>query len=208
MRIFGRSSSHYTRLPRLIAEELQVPYELVPVFDMQDLDAAAYGGHPAMKLPTLHDGDMQVFGALNMCRAIAERAEATHRICWPEDLTDAAPRNAQELVWHCMAAQVQCVFGTHIAELPADNIYFTKARAGLEGSLRWLDSHLQQALAARPAGCEFGILEASLFCLLDHLRFRPTVPVAPYTALSEFAKEFGRRAAAQRTPYTFDPRPS
>lgn len=208
MRIFGRSSSHYTRLPRLIAEELEVPYELVPVFDMQEFDAAAYGGHPAMKLPTLHDGDKRIFGALNICRAIAERAESQHRVCWPEDLTDSVSRNAQELVWHCMAAQVQCVFGTQIAKLPADNIYFTKARAGLEGSLRWLDEHLARALAAQPSGFQISILEASLFCLIDHLRFRPTVPVEPYATLREFAEEFARRPAAQRTPYTFDPRPS
>jgi glutathione S-transferase len=204
MQIFGRSSSHFTRLPRLVAEELGVRYEFVPILDMQEFDPAPYGGHPAMKLPTLRDGDLVVFGAENICRTLAERADAIERIAWPEDLRDPQTRNAQELVRHCMAAQVQCVFGTVIAKLPADNLYFTKARAGMIGALTWLDAHIDSVRAALPQQATLSMLEASLFCLLDHLRFRPTVPVDPYPRLSAFLEEFSLRPAAQLTPYVFD----
>ena len=45
-----------------------------------------------------------------------------------------------------MAAEVQMVFGTMVAKLPADNVYFTEGRTGFEGALRRLDEHLEAAL--------------------------------------------------------------
>lgn len=204
MQIVGRSSSLFTRMPVIFAEELGVPYELVPIYDMTDLDPQKYGGHPAMKLPTLLRDGSAVFGAANMCRAIAEQADRTARVVWPEELRDDVSRNAQELIWHCMAAQVQLVLGTQIAKLPADNIYFTKARTGMEGALRWLDSHLDRILAALPSPRDLSLLEVSLFCLIDHLLFRPTLVVEPFGNLLTFTKGFALRASAQRSPYKFD----
>ena len=151
MQIVGRSSSLFTRMPLIFAEELGVTYELVPIYDMKDLSSETYGGHPAMKLPTLLRDGSAVFGSQNMCRAITERADRTVRIVWPEELRDDVSRNAQELVWHCMSAQVQLVFGTLLAKLPADNIYFSKAQTGFEGALRWLDAHLQEVMRALPS---------------------------------------------------------
>ena len=207
MQIVGRSSSLFTRMPLIFAEELGVTYELVPIYDMKDLSSETYGGHPAMKLPTLLRDGSAVFGSQNMCRAITERADRTVRIVWPEELRDDVSRNAQELVWHCMSAQVQLVFGTLLAKLPADNIYFSKAQTGFEGALRWLDAHLQEVMRALPSPRDLSLFEVSLFCLVDHLIFRPTVAVEPYASLLAFAQEFSQRPAAQRTPYKFDAPP-
>jgi hypothetical protein len=52
------------------------------------------------------------------------------------------------------------------------------------------------------------VLEVSLFCLIEHLEFRVTVPVDPYSRLVQFAREFARKPAAQRTAYRFDTPPS
>lgn len=207
MQIFGRSSSHFTRLPRLFAEELHVAYELVPIFDMRELDSHLYGGHPAMKLPALRDGTRTVFGAHNICRVIAEHSTASAQLIWPEDLRDDLSRNAQELVWHCMAAQVQWVFGTQIAKLPPENIFFIKTRSGLAQTLGWLDAHLEHIQLALPPTRTLSMFEASLFCLVDHLAFRPTVETEPFTALRAFAQAFSERESAQRTYYRIDPKP-
>lgn len=208
MQIVGRSSSLFTRMPVIFAEELGVPYQLVPIYDMKDLNPETYGGHPAMKLPTLLRDGSAVFGTENICRAVAERADRTARIVWPEELRDDVSRNAQELVWHCMAAQVQLVFGTQVAKLPADNIYFTKARTGLEGALRWLDAHLDRALSALPSPRDLSLFEVSLFCLIDHLLFRPTLAAEPPANLLAFTRGFSQRASAQRSPYKFDTPPA
>lgn len=207
LQIVGRRSSHFTRLTRIFAEELGVPHEIVPIYDMTERDPAVYADNPALRLPILRTEDGVVFGSENICRALADRAKSSLRIVWPEQLRANISRNAQELVWHCMNAQVQIVFGSVVCKLPTDNVYFEKARNGFEGSLAWLDEHLGAALAALPASRQLSMFEASLFCMIDHLHVRKTVPVEQYSALEAFARSFAERPSAQRTPYQFDVRP-
>ena len=135
MQIVGRSSSHFTRLVRLFAAELSIPYELVVVYDMTALGPEVYGSNPALKQPILRRNGGVLFGAQNICRALAEMSERKPTIVWPEDLRDELSRNAQELVWHCMQTQVQLVMGNLVGKLPAENVYFSKARAGMEHSV-------------------------------------------------------------------------
>jgi glutathione S-transferase len=207
LQIVGRSSSLFTRLPLIFAEELAVPYELVPIYDMTALGPEVYAGNPALKLPILRLQDSVLFGALNICRAIDERAERPARIVWPEEQRSVLSRNGQELVWHGMAAQVQLVFGTVVGKLPSDNIYFSKARAGLEGALQWLDAHVTDVISELPAPRRLSVFEVSLFCLVDHLIFRETLSVESYPSLVGFAREYSRRPSAQRTAYRFDTPP-
>jgi len=206
LHIIGRSSSLFTRVPLIFAEELGLAYEIEPIYDMTETDPQVYAGNPALKLPSLRRGDTLLVGAQNICRALVELAETSPRIVWPENLHDDLSRNAQELVWHAMAAQVQLVFGVIIGKLPAENVYFTKCRAGFEGSMRWLDDRLAQVLNALPPR-DFSLFEVTLFCLIEHIQFRPTIPSAPYPALLRFRQQFGARPSAQRTPFVFDAPP-
>ncbi|MDB4931779.1 MAG: hypothetical protein JWM10_4263 [Myxococcaceae bacterium] len=201
VRLVGRSSSHFTRVAAIFAHELEVPVVRVVVGDLMALDAAAYGANPALKLPTLRTATSTVFGTENICRKLAELAPRSRRIVWPEQVVDDLGRNAQELVWHGMAAQVQLVLGTLVAGLPPDNVYFAKSRLGLDGALRWLDEHLDRAVAGLDPARELSLLEVTLFCLVEHLSFRPTVSTAPYPALVRFAARFGERPSAQCTRY-------
>lgn len=207
LQIVGRRSSLFTRLPLIFAEELAVPYEVVPVFDMTETEPEIWSDNPAMKLPVLRTEGSVLFGAQNICRAIAERAGVRKRIVWPEELRDDLSRNAQELVWHCMAAQVQIVFGTIINTLPADNPYFSKARTSFERSLSWLEENLDAALRALPPR-DLSLFEVSLHCLVEHVMFRETLPVAPYPSLLSFTREFAKRPSAQQTVYRFDVKPA
>ncbi|HEU4600547.1 MAG TPA: glutathione S-transferase N-terminal domain-containing protein [Steroidobacteraceae bacterium] len=207
VQIVGRSSSHYTRFPRVFAEELSVPYELVVIHDMTALGPEVYASNPALKQPILRRNGTVLFGAQNICRALAEISTKPLAIVWPEDVRDDLSRNAQELVWHCMSAQVQLVMGTIVSKLPADNVYFTKARAGIENSLRWLDAQLADVLRALPARRDLSTFEASLFCLIEHFVFRQTIPVESYRQLAGFVREFGQRASAKNTTYRLDPPP-
>ena len=207
LQLFGRRTSHFTRVTRIFAEECAVPYEIVPIFDMKELDPNIYAENPALKLPTLRTETEVIFGTENICRTLAERAGNPAGIVWPEQLRGALLRNAQELVWHSMAAQVQIVLGTLVGKLPNDNIYFEKARAGFQGALGWLDTHVEEVLGALPASRNLSLFEATLFCLIEHLHFRPTLPVDGYTALARFAGQFAARPSAQRTPYELDVRP-
>ena len=208
VQLFGRRSSHFTRVARIFAEELGVPYQIIPIYDMKVQDPIVYSSNPALKLPTLRIADQVVFGTENICRTLAEQAGSPAGILWPEQLRNPVQRNAQELVWHAMAAQVQIVLGTLVGKLPSDNIYFTKALAGFAGALDWLDTHAEEVVASLPASRKLSLFETTLFCLIEHLQFRKTLPVDGYAALTKFAATFATRPSAQRTPFEFDPRPN
>jgi glutathione S-transferase len=208
MQIVGRSSSHFTRMPLIFAHELGVPFEFAPVYDMTSMESEIYAGNPALKLPILRTESSSLFGAQNICRALAEIAGSPKRIVWPEELRDNLSRNAQELVWHGMSTQVQVAFGTIICQLPTDNTYFVKARSGLERSLAWLDKNLDTVLRTLPPRRDLSLFEVSLFCLVDHLAFRRTVDIAPFCALMRFAEEFGARPSSRDTIYRFDTPPA
>ncbi len=203
MQLVGRHSSLYTRMPLMFACELGVPLEFEPVPDMTRTDTASYAGNPALKLPILRLGGAELFGALNICRAIAEQGTTQKLVVWPEMLADTLSRNAQEMVWHGMGAQVQLVMGTVVNHLPADDAFFAKARAGLHGALGWLDARVGECLAALPHRA-ISVFEVSLFCLVEHLAFRPSVPLDGYPALRAFAAAYGERDCARRTAYRFD----
>lgn len=204
--IFGRRASLFTRIVLLFAEALRVPWRLVHIPDMTSLDTAAYGGNPALKLPVLRVGEEMVLGTENICRRLARMATAQRpvQVVWPEQLPEAPWRNAQELVWHCSQAQVQLAMGTMIAGLPAENVYFVKARGGVANSLAWLDAHLDELITGLPVERDISLFEVSLFCLVEHLVFRPTVPVAPYARLEAFVTTFAQREAARATTYRTD----
>jgi glutathione S-transferase len=208
LQIVGRRSSHFTRIARIFAEELGVSYDILPIYDMTAQNPAIYADNPALKLPILRVGADVVFGTENICRALADHAHESTAIVWPEQLRTAVSRNAQELVWHCMTAQVQIVFGTLVARLPADNLYFEKARTGFEGALTWLDAHLPEALTALPEARRLSLFEVSLFCMIEHLHFRQTLPIEPYSKLEAFRKSFATRPSAQSTSYQFDVAPA
>ncbi len=207
LQIIGRSSSHFTRLALIFAYELDVPFEFRAVYDMTQLSPEIYAGNPSLKLPILRSENSVLFGSQNICRAIADRAQGTRRLVWPEQLPDERCRNAHELVAHCMSAQVQLIFGTAVCKLPPDNLYFIKARTGFEASLAWLDAHLLQVLDAHPPH-ELSYFKAALFCLMDHLHFRETVSPKPYPSLLRLAEEFALRPSAKKTPYRFDTPPT
>lgn len=207
LQIVGRRSSHFTRIARIFAEELGLSYDVVPIYDMTAKSSETYADNPALKLPILRvDGDV-VFGTENICRTLADHAHESGAIVWPEQLRASISRNAQELVWHCMTAQVQIVFGTLVAKLPAENLYFEKARTGFEGALSWLDAHLPEALNALPASRQLSLFEASLFCMIEHLHFRQTLPVEHYSRLEAFRNTFAARPSARNTQYQFDVAP-
>ncbi|KRE89701.1 hypothetical protein ASG87_03565 [Frateuria sp. Soil773] len=205
--IVGRSSSHFTRLVRLFAHETGAACRFEPVYDLASVDPDDYAGNPALKMPVLRIGGQAVFGAENICRTLVEQAPAPRRVVWPEDLRDVASRNAQELVWHAMQAQVQLAFGTQVAGLPVDSVYFAKAGLGLRNTLAWLEERMPAVLAALPAR-DLSLLEAALFCLVEHLAFRDTLSLAPYPQLTGFARAFGARPSAQATAYAFDVPPA
>lgn len=210
LRLTGRRASHFTRVARMVAHELAVPLELEVLPDLLSLDPGDYGGHPSLKIPTLHVGGVALFGTDNICRRLAELAgrAADPRIVLGHQLEADLARSAQELAWHAMAAQVQLVLGVRVAGLSADNAFFVKVRRGMLGALAWLDAHLDPVLAALPAPRDLSVLEVALYCVLDHVAFRPTVSLDGFPRLRGFAAAFAARPSARDTAFCVDLAPT
>jgi glutathione S-transferase len=204
--IIGRSSSHFTRVARIFAHECAVSHGFEPVLDLLSLEAAHYGGNPALRIPTLTVGEEAWFGALNICCELSRRGAREPKIVWPEGLQLRMAVNAQELVLQGMANEVTVVMGSVAAPEAAD-AYRAKSRQSLINCLSWLEQHLPGVLETLPVERGLSYLEVTAFCFVSHLGFRGVVDMAPYERLAAFAERFGRRESAAATPYCYDRKP-
>lgn len=203
LRLFGRSSSHFTRVTRIFAAELEVPYEFQIVRDLASQNAADYAGNPALKVPILETPAGTWFGALNICRTLVRSAERQLRIVWPEEHHTPLSTNATELALHSMATGVNLIMAKALGDSPQSQ-KLTKVQLSLKGSLTWLDANLAGALQALPPDRDLSFLEVIVFSLVTHLEWREVHPTAPYRALTAFCEQFAERPSARATPYRFD----
>ena len=203
MRLHGRSSSHFTRIARIFAAELEVELEFLPIRDLMSTAAEDYGGNPALKLPTLESPDGRWFGSLPASRELARHSELNLDIVWPEQLETALASNVQEMVLQAMATEVALVMGAANG-VAADNALLAKQRASLLGTMAWLEENAGAAIASLPAERDLSFLEVSLFCLMEHLPFREVLATDAYPRLRGFAERFARRSSARATTFRFD----
>jgi glutathione S-transferase len=200
--LFGRSSSSFTRIARIYAAELGVPYEFRIVPDLMSLDAADYGGNPALRLPVLQTAEGIWFGASSICRVLSRRAPSGRLLVWPENLERPLSANAQELTLVALSTEVSVIMAQLAGADAGGNI--DKLRRSLESTLSWLDEQIDPVLAALPSERHLSFLEVTAFCLVTHLSFRRILAITPYPQLVAFSERFGERASAQATPYRFD----
>ena len=200
--IIGRQSSHFTRVVRVFAHELDIDYRFSPIYELMSRDASVFAENPALKLPVLRFGGETIFGSLNICRILARLAGSEDRVFWPEQANTHLLMNAHELVSHAMTAQVDVIVHEVVEERPPDNAS-RKRRDSLEGCLRWLERNLAEILQSLPDK-DIRLFEVQLFCLLSHLPFRRTADIEGMAALQTFEARFEQRESVKATPYRFD----
>jgi glutathione S-transferase len=201
LRIVGRSSSHFTRVVRIFAEECEVPCELQLVPSLLASDADVYGGHPGLRVPTLLTAEGPVFGSLPSCRALASLATRAVDMVWPEHTRAPLAVNALELAVQAMSTEVTWIMTT--TARGESSPYALKSQAALKGMLSWLDAHVDEALNSLPTR-DLSYLELSLFCLVDHLEFRKVTTIEEYPHLVRCRDAFAERPSARATPFRFD----
>ena len=207
MQLYGRSSSHFTRIARIFAAEAELDLDFQLIRDLMSADPAGYGDNPALKLPTLKSDDGTWFGSLGICRELVRNSELNLDVVWPEDAATARVANAQEMVTQAMSTEVALVMGK-AAGVPADNAQQAKLRTSLLGTMQWLEDNAAAAIAALPVDRDLSYLEVSLFCLIEHLPWREVLAMDDYPNLRAFAERFGKRSSAKATPFKFDFPPS
>jgi glutathione S-transferase len=199
--IVGRSSSHFTRVPRVFAFELGIDHEFRPIFDLTSADPSSYADNPALKIPVLVDEHGRLFGSENICSELVRRSGKRDLVVLRGDVVDRAVANAEELTLHVMAADVTLImakFAGHPDAVP------TKVARSIEDSLRYLDASVDALLLALPPTRLISFVEVALYCVLTHLPFREVMDVSAYQRLGQFCTGFAQRESARLTRYEFD----
>lgn len=195
--LVGRSSSHFTRVARMFALELGVPFVFRPVLDLTSRDTSVYEGNPALKIPVWVDEEGSLFGCENICRALVRRAKRSD-VVLRGDCAHRLVANAEELTLHAMSTEV-----TIIMSKAADASLPQKVHESLQNTVRWLDEHVDAVRAELPAR-SFSFFEIALFCLVTHLPWREVMEIDAFPRLVAFRDAFGTRASARATEYRFD----
>jgi len=203
--LVGRSSSHFTRIASIFAAELGVACEFEPVFDIKSREARVFAENPLLRVPSLRTPEGTWFGSLNACRELARRGTSDVPVVWPEDFTEPAGANAQEIVTDAMNTGVVIVLA-RVSGLADDMPLLQKPFARLHGALAWLEANLDAVLASLPER-RLSFLEVSAFCLLTHLEFRELGRLDGHPELQAFCSRFGARPSARKTTYRFDQPP-
>ncbi len=201
--LFGRHTSHYTRLVLIVAHELDVEYTFTPILDLMSRDAAQYGTHPGLRMPTLRVDDEYVFGATNICALMASSASAQSALIPLHRSGNTFLMNFDEILMQAMATQVTLVIANQVAKVDSRNALVDKSIAGLVGMLGWLDTNLVDYLARLPDR-SVAVAEVALFCLLEHVKYRKTAATEIYENLHRFCEAFSMRPSAQSTHYYVD----
>lgn len=196
----GRSSSHFTRVARIFALELEVPHTFRVVLDITSLDTAGYADNPALKVPVLIDEQGSLFGTENICRELARRSSKAARCVLRGASNDRLIANTEELVLHVMSAEVNII----VAKLAGNAVVPAKVTSSIENSLDYLDDRLEALLARLPADRSISFVEVALFCVVTHLPFREVLDTSRWKRLAAFVEHFGERASARATEYRFD----
>lgn len=196
--IIGRSSSHFTRVVRIFAAELNIDYTYEIVRDLSSADPSIYAGNPALKIPVLRNDRGTWFGAQAICRELQRQSQGNLQILWPEQLDDNLTSNTQELVLHAMGTGVNLIMSKM-----SGGAAHPKLDISLDNSLRWLESNVTSVVDKLPAR-DLSFFEVTLFCLLTHLEFREIRKLDDYASLKKFCAVFGQRPAALATPFRYD----
>jgi glutathione S-transferase len=203
LQLIGRSSSVFTRIARIFAHELGVPYSFRIVPSLLSTDPADYGQNPLLRLPVLESPAGTWFGTLNICRELARHSTSGRHCVWPEQLAQPLLANAQELTLVGLSTEVTLIMN-QLGGVPSDTAHARKLRISLSGALAWLDARLPALLEALPAERDLSFLEVSLFCLVTHLDFRQVLLTDVFTELKGFCQRYGERRSAEETLYRFD----
>lgn len=201
--IIGRSSSHFTRIARIFAEEFGINYSLEALRDLLSTDMSKYGGNPSLKLPALKIKDEIWFGSLPISRKIVNMSGLSKKVIWSENLDDVLLSNMQEMVLTAMSTEVNLVMNK-VSGNTDENPYQCKMHKSLVGTMNWLEDNIDEVIKKLPAERDISFTEVSLFCLIEHLEFRGVLNVDSYHRLGIFRKNFGERKSAINTGYHFD----
>jgi glutathione S-transferase len=201
MRLFGTTTSPFTRRVRVLALELGLPLELVSTATPEG-DAALRQRSPLWKVPTLvlgeGAGERELWDSHAICAFLLERhgpgpfsAPAGHDT-WREG-------NLVNAIDGALDAAIN-VFYLERDGVPRERApYLQKQHARTASALAWVEGQLQAGDASFSAPAHFGLAELALVTALDWFRFRDRYPVDRHPRFTRFLQAHADRPSLRDT---------
>jgi glutathione S-transferase len=195
MKIIGSVTSPFTRIVRVLCEELALSYEfeLTAPFGKLDRNKDEFVAtfNPLMKVPALQDGDQLIFDSRVISAYLLKR-NPTAAIQLPE-LDAINYENLLTVIYGVVDAGILS-FMLKISYPGIDTTagYISRCTARIDSGLAWL--------SAQPGlGEGFGLAEIALICGLDWFAKRNIVPWRRFGSLAQTYDEFSSRQSFLRT---------
>lgn len=199
--LHGTPLSHYTRKIRILAAELGIDLDFVPVDGgVLATDPARYADNPLMRVPALVHGDDVVVDSDHIARYLVTRwDDARDRLgVRSERVADLNRLAVTNGVMQNGVVLVLAKRGGGIDDLERVT-YFQKLREAMRGGLAWLDA--RQPDDAAP----FDYRDIAAICVFQWLAHYGLVPLEPYARLAARVARFAARpsvapSAPERVP--------
>jgi len=195
MKIIGSVTSPFTRIVRVLCEELKIPYDFQVTAPYSKLDAdqdAFIALHnPLMKVPVLQDGNVSLIESRIIAEYLLSKYPNNIKDEWSENPIEK--ENILSAVLGVMDAGILS-FSLRISNpgIDTDSGYILRCMNSMKSGLIWLNK--------QPTfGDNFGLPELVLICGLDWISKRDVIPWREYSQLTHIYEKYGERKSFQTT---------
>ena len=170
MKLYATPLSHFARKVRVLLDLYTVPYEMIHVGNVAEINMDALGDNPLMQVPVLVDDQTWLIDSDHIAEYIVKKFDPDDR--YKVFITDPFDLNARAIMNGIMDNEVKIVLAQR-TELPTEKyVYFDKARQSIDNALQWLEQNSKQFSPQNP-----GYREIHLVCLWQHLSYYEMVPL-------------------------------
>lgn len=191
MKLFASPATHFGRKVRLLLDHLELDYELTMIANVAVVQADELNGNPMRAVPVLEDGDLTLFESDHIAQHIV-------RTYAPEDTydvltTEPETLNIRAVLNGNMSNEVKLVMGARTGIDIDGKPYFDKARACLEGGMRWLEARADAFGREKLSYLDFHLVSS-----WDHLVAYEVIPM-DYPALAAKVEKISQSEVVRQT---------
>jgi glutathione S-transferase len=195
VKIIGSVTSPFTRIVRVLCEELSIPYDFVITapFGRLDSEQDAYIAtfNPLMKVPALQDGDTLIFDSRIIANYLLARRE--NEMVQPRPGASLATENTLTVIYGVIDAGIlSFMLKASYPGIDAERGYIKRCVERMRSGLAWISK--QSTLGDR-----FGLPEIALMCGLEWFTKRNVIAWQEYPTLVRTHDAFAGRESLLKT---------
>jgi len=191
VKLYATPLSHFSRKVRVLLELYGIPYSMIDVGNVAEVDMQKLGRNPLMQVPVLEDGDTWLIDSDHIAGYIVKKHDPVDQ--YHVFITDTFDMNARATMNGIMNNEVKIILAQR-TEIPTeDYAYFSKARQSIINALHWLEQNWRRFNIQSPTYREF-----HLVCLWQHLQHYKLVPLQ-YAKLENIVSQVAELPAMKKT---------